>query len=219
MKNNNGYKFISKALSNEGGHLKVNKILISKLGIEAAFLYSELLALQIESMKNNEYQIIDDEPYFIISIEKLNNNFGLSAHKQRSIIAILQEKNLLKVFYTTNNVRMVHIIDDIEIIYDLLTPSEDVYSYIYENISYGFNSLKDFILKNVQIAQKRQTQSFYDKFEPYLKHQLSTFNDEFKTYLQNSILDYGLDNSLKTYNSYDEKNDVDIVLTNHISKY
>ncbi len=167
------YKEINKLISSEGGHLKINKLFIKKFGIEAAVLFSELLQKQIEAINNEKIEFLCNQNFFVSTVENIQIDLGLSAHKQRLLLNILQENNLLKVYYTSNNVRMITINDDLYHIYKILKPSEDFYPQLFENVSKGVKRFVDFMVKNWDIIQKEKINSFNNDYESYFEKELS----------------------------------------------
>lgn len=195
------HKFISRRLANDDVKpLKINKKLIAKLGIETACIYSELLAIQIESLKSGNYELINNKPYFNLSIEHLLNNFGLSAHKQRSVLTNLQNYGLIQVYYDSNNVRMIYVEDDYQKISDLLNPPEEIYNYWQKNISIGLSNLKEYIAKNFINVQNLNIASNNDDFEEFLKSQLITTNSSFERKIFQLFIDDEVKEEFASYN-------------------
>ncbi len=195
------HKFISRRLANDDVKpLKINKKLIAKLGIETACIYSELLSIQIESLKSGNYELINNKPYFNLSIEHLLNNFGLSAHKQRSVLTNLQNYGLIQVYYDSNNVRMIYVEDDYQKISDLLNPPEEIYNYWQKNISIGLSNLKEYIAKNFINVQNLNIASNNDDFEEFLKSQLITTNSSFERKIFQLFIDDEVKEEFASYN-------------------
>ena len=195
------HKFISRRLANDDVKpLKINKKLIAKLGIETACIYSELLSIQIESLKSGNYELINNKPYFNLSIEHLLNNFGLSAHKQRSVLTNLQNYGLIQVYYDSNNIRMIYVEDDYQKISDLLNPPEEIYNYWQKNISIGLSNLKEYIAKNFINVQNLNIASNNDDFEEFLKSQLITTNSSFERKIFQLFIDDEVKEEFASYN-------------------
>ena len=195
------HKFISRRLANDDVKpLKINKKLIAKLGIETACIYSELLSIQIESLKSGNYELINNKPYFNLSIEHLLNNFGLSAHKQRSVLTNLKNYGLIQVYYDSNNVRMIYVEDDYQKISDLLNPPEEIYNYWQKNISIGLSNLKEYIAKNFINVQNLNIASNNDDFEEFLKSQLITTNSSFERKIFQLFIDDEVKEEFASYN-------------------
>lgn len=195
------HKFISRRLANDDVKpLKINKKLIAKLGIETACIYSELLSIQIESLKSGNFELINNKPYFNLSIEHLLNNFGLSAHKQRSVLTNLQNYGLIQVYYDSNNIRMIYVEDDYQKISDLLNPPEEIYNYWQKNISIGLSNLKEYIAKNFINVQNLNIASNNDDFEEFLKSQLITTNSSFERKIFQLFIDDEVKEEFASYN-------------------
>ena len=195
------HKFISRRLANDDVKpLKINKKLIAKLGIETACIYSELLSIQIESLKSGNFELINNKPYFNLSIEHLLNNFGLSAHKQRSVLTNLQNYALIQVYYDSNNIRMIYVEDDYQKISDLLNPPEEIYNYWQKNISIGLSNLKEYIAKNFINVQNLNIASNNDDFEEFLKSQLITTNSSFERKIFQLFIDDEVKEEFASYN-------------------
>ena len=136
----------------------------------------------------------------MFNCEHLLNNFGLSAHKQRSVLTNLQNYALIQVYYDSNNIRMIYVEDDYQKISDLLNPPEEIYNYWQKNISIGLSNLKEYIAKNFINVQNLNIASNNDDFEEFLKSQLITTNSSFERKIFQLFIDDEVKEEFASYN-------------------
>lgn len=173
------YNSLLKLVANDGGHIKINRKLVAKYGIEVACVYSELLNMQINSKKNRENFLFLDSDCFSLNTEKLSDELGISPHKQRVILQTLQEEGLIQVYYGSGKNRLIKVNDDIDVLYEVLNPSEDIDELYFENLFYDINVLKNAILKSLkQLYRKEEKRIFEDKFFNYIKKYNKKEDDE-----------------------------------------
>lgn len=172
--------YILKIITHDGGHVKVNKKLVSVLGIEAAFIYSELVNLQLESEKTNAIQDIDGDYYFYLPSDKFSEHLSLTPHKQRTILQLLQDNKLINIYYGLGNVRMISVSGDSYNLSNLINKHTNDTEIFFENLSTGIANLKKFFIQNLQGVQRKQLSLFEDEFMTYLKNNKSIQNTLFE---------------------------------------
>lgn len=180
----NEYGLIVKTLSNDGGHIKINKKLVQILGLEASCVYSELLNMQIDAIKKDEWQLINNLPCISVTTERLSALFGISAHKQRAILQQLQAKNLIYVYYGSGNSRMIYISSDYYYLNELLNPVKGYKEVIFERFTDSVNNLKK-ILFNMEFNQQEKISDIKDEYIDFISKQTSDYNYIF----ENKIFD------------------------------
>lgn len=180
----NEYGLIVKTLSNDGGHIKINKKLVQILGLEASCVYSELLNMQIDAIKKDEWQLINDLPCISVTTERLSALFGISAHKQRAILQQLQAKNLIYVYYGSGNSRMIYISSDYYYLNELLNPVKGYKEVIFERFTDSVNNLKK-ILFNMEFNQQEKISDIKDEYIDFISKQTGDYNYIF----ENKIFD------------------------------
>ncbi len=163
------YNPLLKLITNDGGHIKVNKKLITKYGIETAVTYSELLNLQIDACKKHETYLFNNTYYFSLSTEKLSEILNISAHKQRTILQKLQDDRLIEVFYSTGNTRLINVSYDVDVLYEILNPENKDAEFFFENLLFGINDMREFVISNLRQIQKRELSLSEDDFSNYIK--------------------------------------------------
>lgn len=180
----NEYGLIVKTLSNDGGHIKINKKLVQILGLEASCVYSELLNMQIDAIKKDEWQLINNLPCISVTTECLSALFGISAHKQRAILQQLQAKNLIYVYYGSGNSRMIYISSDYYYLNELLNPVKGYKEVIFERFTDSVNNLKK-ILFNMEFNQQEKISDIKDEYIDFISKQTGDYNYIF----ENKIFD------------------------------
>ena len=171
----NEYNVMNKLLSSEGGYIRLNKKLIQNLGLEATCVFSELLNMQIEAIKKDDWQLIDNLPFFSVSTDKLSVTLGISAHKQRSILQYLQEKELIHINYGNGNLRMLHVVSNYYILNDIINPSSSYSEVLYKHLADNVNNLKK-ILFNINSEAHRLPATFEQDFYTYLSKNSNEYN-------------------------------------------
>lgn len=180
MQIENVYSAILKLLSTDGGHIKLNRKLISTIGLEATCVYSELINLQYEAIKKEEWQIIEDNPYFLAPTDKLCLLLGISAHKQRMILQLLQDKKLINIYYGNGNTRMITVLPDYYNLYELLNPTKPVKQALYENIVAHINNIKKILMQNIKPNTKNNLSIFETELLEYLVRESINSNCQFE---------------------------------------
>lgn len=193
----NEYNAMLKLLSSDGGHIKLNKKLISLIGLEAACVYSELFNLQCEALKKDEWQLIENNPCFSASTDKLCASLGISAHKQRAILQMLQEKKLIAVYYGNGNTRMITVLADYYNLYELLNPAKSAKEILCENFVSSINSLKKVLLQNMRSTSENNFSSFENELLEYLTNYSKNTTSQFERKLIQFIGDETVENELK----------------------
>lgn len=160
------YNSLLKLITNDGGHIKVNRKLIAKYGIETACVYCELVNMQISANKGRENYLFYDLNCFALNTEKMSEDLGISPHKQRLILQTLQEDGLIQVYYGAGKNRMIKVNDNPDVLYEILNPAQDSEELFFENLAYDINVLKEAILKGIKQLYKKEEK---DKFNYYLK--------------------------------------------------
>ena len=193
----NGYKEINKFINSEGKCLKINKVLIKKLGIEAAVLYSELLQKQIESINNEKVEFLLNKSYFVSTIENIQQELGISAHKQRVLLNHLQNYNLLDVYYKTGNIRMISVNNDLFYLYKLMKPSENLSSLLFENFSKEIKNFISFIKKNYELFQQENICSDYNEYEYLFENELKKSSSTLEKRMLEVLKDKNFEKEIK----------------------
>jgi len=166
----NEYGLISKTLASDGGHIKINKKLVQIIGLEASCVYSELLNMQIDAIKKEEWQMINNLPCISVTTERLSSLFGISAHKQRAILQQLQDKNLIYVYYGSGNSRMIYVSSDYYYLNELLNPVKEYKEIIFERFADSINNLKK-ILFNMEFNQQEKISDIKDQYLDFISKQ------------------------------------------------
>ena len=193
----NEYNAMLKLLSNDGGHIKLNKKLILLVGLEAACVYSELFNLQCEALKKNEWQLIGTSPCFSVPTDKLCASLGISAHKQRTILQILQGKKLIAVHYGNGNTRMITILADYYNLYELLNPTKSSKQVLYENFVLNISNIKKLLLQNMKSTSKNNLSDLEKELLEYLSNYSNNTTSQFEKKLIQFIGNETVENELK----------------------
>ena len=160
------YNSLLKLITNDGGHIKVNRKLIAKYGIETACVYCELVNMQISANRGRENYLFYDLNCFALNTEKMSEDLGISPHKQRLILQTLQADGLIQVYYGAGKNRMIKVNDNSEVLQEILNPAQDSEELFFENLAYDINVLKKAILKGIKQLYRKEEK---DKFNYYLK--------------------------------------------------
>lgn len=181
--------------------ITVNKELIKMLGLEEAIILGELAS----EFSYWESQGCLEEGYFYSTIENIEENTTLSAHKQRKAMKKLQALNILDIklkglpakrYIKLNEAQILNLFTDSKMLKNLATVSEKIKELKDKNFNVN-NNIKNKNKNNKPIRKKERDSHPPKKEQPHASREndkektdnkLPTFNQIIEAYTDNEEL-------------------------------
>lgn len=171
---------LERLLNSGSNFITINKDLFQILDIDEALLYSYLVPVYSNNIKKEDYKYFGTDKYILCSVDKIENDLGLSPFRQRNALNKLQKKNLLVVKLGHARTRYVCVNEDEKVLEGLL------YKHAMSSIK---GELFDFLIKQVEKFKPEYKDVFDNNFiKNYQDEIINSFSDVYNYLSKNDCL-------------------------------